>query len=325
MTFRPLALILATLVATATPALAQTRQGSVKITPARSSLGPSPTFGTQLTGPVNGCTTAPPYSFVGRTTTGLCSGAADEVSIVTNAIVRGTWGNTALTLTVPFRSPDGSVGATGFGFTSEAGLGFYRLGAGQMVAAAAGERALFSSAGVTVSGGGFLFSPTGSFAQDTALNRLAAKVVAFGPTTGVTLRWSTDGQLDIRNFANSAAGNLTLGTIIATGSNSQFGSTSFTSTVTLASGTRFLWNGVGRMWSSVDGIFHLTTANELNDVLIDTAGGSTGRMLKWGSGAPEGAVTASIGSIYLRVDGGAGTTFCVKETGTSSNTGWVCK
>ncbi|HLP41574.1 MAG TPA: hypothetical protein VK465_08720 [Fibrobacteria bacterium] len=43
-----------------------------------------------------------------------------------------------------------------------------------------------------------------------------------------------------------------------------------------------------------------------------------------GSGSPEGAVTAPIGSLYLRSDGGAGTSMYVKESGTG-NTGWVGK
>ncbi len=43
-----------------------------------------------------------------------------------------------------------------------------------------------------------------------------------------------------------------------------------------------------------------------------------------GSGSPEGAVTAIAGSMYLRSDGGAGTTFYIKESGTG-NTGWVPK
>jgi hypothetical protein len=43
-----------------------------------------------------------------------------------------------------------------------------------------------------------------------------------------------------------------------------------------------------------------------------------------GAGSPEGAVTAPIGTLYLRTDGGAGTTFYVKESGTG-NTGWVAK
>lgn len=43
-----------------------------------------------------------------------------------------------------------------------------------------------------------------------------------------------------------------------------------------------------------------------------------------GSGTPESAVTAPIGSFYSRTNGGAGTSFYVKETGTG-NTGWVGK
>lgn len=43
-----------------------------------------------------------------------------------------------------------------------------------------------------------------------------------------------------------------------------------------------------------------------------------------GSGTPEGAVTAPIGSTYRRTNGGAGTSFYVKESGTG-NTGWVAK
>jgi len=43
-----------------------------------------------------------------------------------------------------------------------------------------------------------------------------------------------------------------------------------------------------------------------------------------GTGSPEGVVSARIGSLFLRQDGGAGTTLYVKESGTS-NTGWVAK
>lgn len=43
-----------------------------------------------------------------------------------------------------------------------------------------------------------------------------------------------------------------------------------------------------------------------------------------GSGTPESNVTAPVGSTYRRTDGGAGTSFYVKESG-SGNTGWVGK
>jgi hypothetical protein len=43
-----------------------------------------------------------------------------------------------------------------------------------------------------------------------------------------------------------------------------------------------------------------------------------------GAGSPEGVVTASVGSIYTRTNGGAGTTLYVKESG-AGNTGWSAK
>ena len=46
--------------------------------------------------------------------------------------------------------------------------------------------------------------------------------------------------------------------------------------------------------------------------------------IRSGTGTPEGVVTAPIGSMFLRRDGGAGTTMYVKESGTG-NTGWVGK
>lgn len=52
-------------------------------------------------------------------------------------------------------------------------------------------------------------------------------------------------------------------------------------------------------------------------------GDGTVRVLT-GAGSPEGSVTAPVGSLYTRTDGGAGTTLYVKESG-SGNTGWVGK
>jgi hypothetical protein len=44
-----------------------------------------------------------------------------------------------------------------------------------------------------------------------------------------------------------------------------------------------------------------------------------------GSGSPQGVVAAPVGSLYTRTDGGASTTLYVKESGGSSDTGWVAK
>lgn len=43
-----------------------------------------------------------------------------------------------------------------------------------------------------------------------------------------------------------------------------------------------------------------------------------------GLGSPENVVTATR-AIYIRLDGGAGTTLYVKESGAATNTGWVGK
>jgi hypothetical protein len=43
-----------------------------------------------------------------------------------------------------------------------------------------------------------------------------------------------------------------------------------------------------------------------------------------GTGSPENVITAPIGTLYRRLDGGAGTCLYVKESGVS-NTGWIAK
>lgn len=52
--------------------------------------------------------------------------------------------------------------------------------------------------------------------------------------------------------------------------------------------------------------------------------GTSGPRWVTGTGTPEGAVTAPVGSFFSRTDGGANTTFYVKESG-SGNTGWIAK
>lgn len=51
-------------------------------------------------------------------------------------------------------------------------------------------------------------------------------------------------------------------------------------------------------------------------------GDSDSPAILFGSGTPEGNVTAEVGSLYMRTDGGSGTTLYVKESG-SGNTGWA--
>ena len=46
--------------------------------------------------------------------------------------------------------------------------------------------------------------------------------------------------------------------------------------------------------------------------------------VQWGTGSPESVITAPVGSVFLRTNGGASTTLYVKESG-SGATGWVGK
>jgi hypothetical protein len=64
-------------------------------------------------------------------------------------------------------------------------------------------------------------------------------------------------------------------------------------------------------------VTHILTAGALNQLKADL------RVFN-GTGDPEGAVTADVGTLYIRLDGGVGTTLYVKETG-SGNTGWAAK
>lgn len=61
----------------------------------------------------------------------------------------------------------------------------------------------------------------------------------------------------------------------------------------------------------------------LNDASA-AAGMFAGPCIIAGTGSPETVITAPVGSLYMRSDGGAGTSLYVKETG-AGNTGWVAK
>jgi hypothetical protein len=58
-------------------------------------------------------------------------------------------------------------------------------------------------------------------------------------------------------------------------------------------------------------------------VLFRNNGANTASIYS-GTGTPNGYISAAVGSLYLRLDGGAGNSLYVKETGTG-NTGWVNK
>ena len=82
-------------------------------------------------------------------------------------------------------------------------------------------------------------------------------------------------------------------------------------------------NGVSVNYNN-NGELEVFNAGKIGFSTTSSAGGTMGVRWSNGTGSPEGAVTAPIGSLYSRTDGGASTTLYVKESG-SGNTGWVAK
>jgi hypothetical protein len=98
----------------------------------------------------------------------------------------------------------------------------------------------------------------------------------------------------------------------------------------ITNGTRRLrLLNTGTLRPEADNAYQLGTFDRRFSRVYSTAfypGDSGGGSLFWtsGAGSPEGVVTAVVGSLYTRTDGGAATTLYVKETG-SGTTGWVAK
>lgn len=69
----------------------------------------------------------------------------------------------------------------------------------------------------------------------------------------------------------------------------------------------------------------LAELNRMLKTLFDSSAGD-GQTVKVysGYGSPENSVVADKGSIYMRKDGGAGTSVYVKESGTGAS-GWAAK
>jgi hypothetical protein len=74
----------------------------------------------------------------------------------------------------------------------------------------------------------------------------------------------------------------------------------------------------------LDNRFDIDTTKAISSSLIALLSSSGVYVRQSGTGSPEGVIVGSIGSQWRRKDGGANTSFYVKESGTG-NTGWVAK
>ena len=90
-------------------------------------------------------------------------------------------------------------------------------------------------------------------------------------------------------------------------------------------GTNLLQVASAHLYNSTDATWDLGLTNkrwrQVYAQQVNLTGGITWSV---GVGSPEAFITAPVGSLYSRSDGGAGTTLYVKQSGTG-NTGWVAK
>lgn len=118
-----------------------------------------------------------------------------------------------------------------------------------------------------------------------------------------------------RPYAIYSATALTFNYLFATGNNLSLAGTNLNSSVWTAEGSATIGTTV-------------ISANNINPAALgmDYSAVDQGSniIVRYGTGSPEGAVTAAPGSYYLNKSGGAGTTLYVKQTGTG-NTGWAGK
>lgn len=124
------------------------------------------------------------------------------------------------------------------------------------------------------------------------------------------------------------SGTATGGWKVNTGAGTYLGSTTFRHT----SNSEFTLNAEG---SGTDFTLNLRNAAATKRYNMDVEGdvraehgfkltASSDVKIIHGTGNPEGNYIAAVSSLFLRTDGGSGTTLYVKETGTG-NTGWVAK
>tara|TARA_X000001382_G_scaffold124836_1_gene109743 strand:- start:1292 stop:1978 length:687 start_codon:yes stop_codon:yes gene_type:complete len=128
--------------------------------------------------------------------------------------------------------------------------------------------------------------------------------------TGTSMSLSTTGTLSVD--ANVNAAGLSAQQIQLNNSNGNHTISNFNTSTTLSSSSDSNVPTTAAIKAYVDA--SVTTGVNLGSGVTITSGANT----------PEGAVTAPVGSLFLRTNGGSNTTLYVKESGTG-NTGWSAK
>lgn len=258
------------------------------------------------------------YVLLSLTTGGNNSGFGERVMIFNTAGSSNSgFGNRALS-----RVTTGSSN-TGFGTSAVAvttgtnNSGYGALVLGSLTTGsdntAGGESALSSlttGSANTSNGALSLFRAATSSSENTATGYRSA-FEATAPTRSSFYGWASarylsDGTTAFQSMTNSTyVGALTKGSANGVANENVFGYN--------ASG-----NGSNTVTLGDSNITDIYTGAEVFRF-------SNGVRIITGSGSPEGIVAAPLGSIYLNLLGGTGTTWYAKEGGTTGNTGWVAK
>ena len=190
-----------------------------------------------------------------------------------------------------------------------------------------------SGATINPSNGFLPYRQSGTAFGDSPISRIDGTSISIGTLTNIIFSsgnslvyTNSDGLSAVNFYVRGGAGadaRLFSGTGGAVGLSAE-GSTGVRVDLTTPAGTALWWL---KQFSAAQSASDLgRSAQPWQDLYL-------GRRIVWdgvansiwdltGTGTPEGAVTAGVGSIYRRLNGGTGTTLYVKETGTG-NTGWV--
>lgn len=187
----------------------------------------------------------------------------------------------------------------------------------------------FSGGTATTTKPTFLIEPTGTTSTGWSTSGTKLGVNAESGFTGNFLDFQVNGSSQVSisntgfayfngfrssiirtNFINNYDNSVTAFTIDNTTARTTFGGSIFAINGTTSSFPALKRNGTG-----------------LDVRLADDSGFAPIQSLydRFGSGSPEGVVAAPVGAVYHRTDGGTGTSLYVKETGTTTSSGWVAK
>jgi hypothetical protein len=184
-------------------------------------------------------------------------------------------------------------------------------------------------------------TPQNAFANSSFLEASGSNINVFDLDTSEPGTLIGIDSRNIRTDTTQGGGSITQ-TIQSTGDNPAYQRYSnntnnwITGILNNAGGSYYVlvYNGVQRLFIDPAGILFPATNDSIN---LGASGNRfrdgyinryfvAGSAAFWsgGNNSPEGVVTAPVGSLYSRLDGGAGTTLYVKQSGTG-NTGWVAK